>query len=138
MKLSKAERVERRVIEKLIKTNIRKKELIITDKEVEFFKENPIELDRITSSASAKKIFLMLAVLLGTVLVALSIIIQEQMKPILSGLITNLMFECGVALFGAAVTVYMLEIMLHRQDLINRQYRRSVLKRIAELEESEE
>lgn len=132
-KKKRLDKLERKVIEKLIKTNVRKRMLDVSEEEVLFFKNNPLELDRITSTIATKKIFLGLAVLLGTILVAISIAIKTRMDdPILNGIITDLMFEGGVALWGAAVTVYMLEIMLHRQEIINRQYRRTILKKIDE------
>ena len=130
------EKLERKVIEKLIKTNVKKRLLDVSDEEVAFFKENPFELDRITSTITTKKIFLTLAILLGTALVGLSIVMRSWMtEPLLNGMVTELLFEVGIALWGAAVTVYMLEIMLHRQEIINRQYRRAVLKKINQSED---
>ena len=133
---------ELKIIEKLVSSNIRNLELKVSDKEVKFFKDHPLELERVTSTVATKKVFVSLAFMLGFILVTISIIIQslEWGNPdrILDGLFTDLMFECGVALFGASVTVYLLELVLHRQEILNRQYRLMVQKKIRESIKKEE
>lgn len=132
-KRNRLDKLERKVLEKLIKSNIRKGDMDISDDEIQYFSENPYELDRITSTVATQKIFLSLAGIIGTILVALSIVIRSSsIAQLLNGFFTDLLFEGGIALWGAAITVYMLEIMMHKQELINRYYRRTVMKKIEE------
>ena len=129
------DKTERNIQRKLIRKNLRDKEIVITEEEVEFFKENPEELEDMTSTLTAKKLYLTLATLLGLFLVAFSILFRFY--PLINdgmihSFIIDLAFEGGVALWGAAITVYLLEIVLEKQHEINSSYRREVLKRIKE------
>ena len=134
-------RMRRKLVENLVSTNLKKKTFEIADDELAFFQEYPQELDRLTSTAAAKRVYLIMAVVIGVVLVGLSIIIKATLTGegggILHGFITDLLFEGGVALWGASVTVFMLEILMQRQEIVNRHYRLQVLKRLKE-EESDE
>jgi hypothetical protein len=130
----KIDKNELQIIKKLVRANIKKIDIEVSEKELEFFKEFPEELDRITSSEVTKKIFLMIAVILGFILVSLSILIQSyrfyDLDGLLNGLVVNLLFECGVALWGASITVYLLEIIMERQDILNARYKSIVKKKI--------
>ena len=131
---------EVKIIRKIVSSNLKKKDLEITEEEILFFKNNPLELDRLTSTAATKKIFLVIAVVIGFIMVAISIIVEsfysDMSEALFNGLLTELLFETGVALWGAAITVYLLEIVLHRQELLNRQYRHMVQRQIKKLEDS--
>ena len=130
------------IIEKLLSSNLRNTAHKITDKEVQFFKDHPYELDRLTSTAATKKFFLIISSIIGFVLVAFAIIIRTtalgKVEWVLQGIVPDLLFECGVALWGASVTVYLLEIVVHRQEIMNRHYRNSIKKKIRELEQIKE
>ena len=137
----KKERLELGLIRKLVDSNLRKKDLNISDTELDFFKNNPFELDRLTSTVTTKKVYLIMAVSIGLAMVALSIFIKVNFigagGGLFHGFITELLFEGGVALWGASFTVYMLEIMMSRQDIINHHYRREVRRKLQEMEEEE-
>ncbi|MDH3710183.1 MAG: hypothetical protein OER04_09870 [Cyclobacteriaceae bacterium] len=126
---------ERRIQRKLILKNLRKTEIIISDDEVEFFRKYPEELELMTDTLAAKKLYLWLAAGFGFLLVALSIFFR--FNPIIGddnlfhGFFLDLTFEGGVALWGAAITVYLLEIVLDNQTDINEAYRQAVMKRIS-------
>ena len=138
-KKKRLDKLERKVLEKLVSTNIRKRALDVSEEELAYFKEYPYELDRLTSTVATKKLFLGLAGGLGTILVGVSVIFRSsKIAELLGGFFTDLLFEGGIALWGAAITVYMLEILMHRQELINRQYRRTVLKEIDKSREEKE
>ena len=130
-KKKRLDKIERKVLEKLVVTNIKHKKLDISEEELAYFKEYPYELDRITSTVATKKLFIGLAGVIGTILVGLSVVLRSyNLGELLNGFGIDLLFEGGIALWGAAITVYMLEILMHRQELINRQYRRIVQKKI--------
>ena len=132
---SSLKKKERRLQKKLILSNLRTKEIAITEEELEFFTAYPDELEKMTSTLTAKKTYLVLATGLGFILVALSIVIRYNRifdDGILHGFGTDLLFEGGVALWGAAITVYLLEIVLDNQTDINEAYRQAVLDRLEE------
>ena len=124
---------------KLIFNNLRNKKIVITDSEVEFFRKYPEELDKMTNTLDIKRIYLKIAAGVGFVMVALSILIKyNRIIPdgLLHGFLTDLLFEGGVALWGASITVYLLEILLSNQTKINEAYRSAVLHRIKEKKKS--
>ena len=120
---------------RLILQNLGRKRVVITPDEVEFFRAHPEELEKMTSSLRAKKVYLLFAALVGLVLVALSVILSYHplllgMDTLLHTFIIDLTFEGGVSLWGASITVYLLEIVLDYQNKINTDYRESVLEEI--------
>ena len=131
---------ESRIQRKLIMKNLRKREIVITDEEVEFFRNNPEELELMTDTLTAKKLYLTLAATVGFVLVAFSIYFRYNPiigdESLFHGFFMDLLFEGGVALWGAAITVYLLEIVLDNQADINDAYKRSILNRIKEKEQN--
>jgi hypothetical protein len=127
---------ELKAIRKLVRANVRKVELEITDAEVEFFKKHPHELEILTDTGVIKRVYLVIAFAIGFILVCLSIILQSNriydLDGLFNGLFVNLLFECGVALWGAAITVYLLEIVMERQEILNDRYKRIIQDRIKE------
>jgi hypothetical protein len=135
----KFNRDDLRIIRELVGANVRKQDIEITQKEVEFFRDHPLELDRLTSTVATKKVFLVLAFILGFILVTAGILIRSvriiRSTELFNEITANLLTECGFALWGAAITVYLLEIVLHRQEILNRQYRIKVQDRIREMDD---
>ena len=135
----KIDRQELKTIRKLVRANVRKIELDVSDKEVEFFMNHPHELDILTDSGVIKRIYLVIAFVIGFILVSFSIIIQSMriydLDGLFNGLFVNLLFECGVALWGAAITVYLLEIVMERQEILNERYRKIIQARIKDLKD---
>jgi hypothetical protein len=54
-----------------------------------------------------------------------------------SEFIVDIIFESGVALIGAAVTAYVLEILLNKQQVNAAEWRKEIWRRIGETEEPE-
>ena len=138
----KFKRDDVRIIRELVAANVRKHDIEITDKEVEFFRDHPHELERLTSTVATKKVFLVIAFILGFILVAAGILMKSvriiKSTELFNEISSNLLTECGFALWGAAITVYLLEIVLHRQEILNRQYRIKVQNMIRELEDRDD
>ena len=133
MKPSHLRKKERKIQRKLIRKNVRKIEFDISQEEVDFFKQYPDELEEMTSTLKAKRLFLTISTVFGFIAVGTSIFWKQHAlfkEGILNTFLTDLLFEGGIALWGAALTVYLLEILLSRQYEINAAYREAVLKRI--------
>ena len=92
----------------------------LTEKELAYFRDHPDMIDEVTAPVNVHKLFLCVGAFLGTVLVALSKWIKFTEHPILSESViefgVDIVFEIGVALIGAAVTAYILGILLNRQQ----------------------
>ena len=92
----------------------------VTDEEVIYFRDHPEQIDEVTAPVNVHKLFLWGGALLGTLFVGLSKAIKFAQVTFLSeGLlefVVDIVFEIGVALIGAAVTAYILGILLNRQQ----------------------
>ena len=93
----------------------------VTDDEVAYFSDHPDELDEVAAPVSVHIIFLWLGTLLGLVLVAVSKLLKysgvlDSLSAGSSEFFVDVVFEIGVALIGAAVTAYLLGILLNQQQ----------------------
>jgi len=93
----------------------------VTQEEVDYFRENPELIDEVTAPVNVHKWFLWGGTILGVILVGLSKMLK--FNPIMGGLSEgvrefsiDIVFEIGVALIGAAVTAYILGILLNKQQ----------------------
>ena len=93
----------------------------VTDEELAYFREHPDAIDEITAPVNVHKVFLWAGSLLGVILVGLAKLLDFVLLP--AGLAEGLrefwvdiVFEIGVALIGAAVTAYILGILLNKQQ----------------------
>ena len=111
----------------------------VTQEEVDYFRQNPDLIDEVTAPVNVHKWFLWGGTILGVVLVGLSKILK--FNPILDGLSEgmrefgiDIVFEIGVALIGAAVTAYLLGILLNQQQDNAAAWRAELRRRIDEIE----
>ena len=92
----------------------------LTEKELAYFRDNPDMIDEVTAPVNVHKIFLWVGALLGIVLVGLSKWIKFTRHTFFAESTiefgVDIVFEIGVALIGAAVTAYILGILLNRQQ----------------------
>ena len=92
----------------------------LSEEELTYFRDHPDMIDEVTAPVNVHKLFLWVGALLGTVLLALSKWIKFTEHPILAESViefgVDIVFEIGVALIGAAVTAYILGILLNRQQ----------------------
>lgn len=93
----------------------------VTDEELNYFREHPEQIDEISAPVNIHKLFLWAGALLGVACVGLSKMLKFH--PVLENLPEGLrefgidiVFEIGVALIGAAVTAYLLGILLNKQQ----------------------
>jgi hypothetical protein len=92
----------------------------LSDEELAYFAEHPESIDEVTAPVNVHKLFLWVGALLGIVLVGVSKWLKFMEHPLLSESViefgVDIVFEIGVALIGAAVTAYILGILLNRQQ----------------------
>jgi hypothetical protein len=107
----------------------------VTDEELDYFREHPDQIDEVTAPVNIHKLFLWGGTLLGVAFVGLSKILKFQ--PILENLSEGLrefgidiVFEIGVALIGAAVTAYILGILLDQQQENAARWRAEIRRRL--------
>jgi hypothetical protein len=106
----------------------------VTDEEVIYFRDHPEQIDEVTAPVNVHKLFLWGGALLGTLFVGLSKVIKFAHGTFFSeGLlefVVDIVFEIGVALIGAAVTAYILGILLNQQQDNAAHWRAEIRRRI--------
>ena len=106
----------------------------VTDVEVAYFRDHPDHIDEITAPVAVHKLFLWVGALLGTLLVGVSKVIKFSQLAIVSvgvrEFVIDIVFEIGVALIGAAVTAYILGILLNQQQENAKKWRSEIRRRI--------
>jgi len=110
----------------------------VTDEEVAYFRGHPDEIDEVTAPVAVHKLFLWAGALLGTLLVGVAKVIKFSQFAMLSEgvseFVIDMVFETGVALIGAAVTAYILGILLNQQQDNAANWRVEIRRRISELD----
>jgi uncharacterized membrane protein YidH (DUF202 family) len=109
----------------------------VTDEELNYFRGHPEQIDEVTAPVNIHKLFLWAGTLLGVLFVGLSKILKFQ--PVLDNLSegmrefgVDIIFEIGVALIGAAVTAYILGILLDKQQENAARWRAEIRRRLKE------
>jgi hypothetical protein len=106
----------------------------VTDEEIAYFRDNPEQIDEITAPVAVHKLFLWVGALLGALFVGVSKVIKFSQLVIFSGgvreFVIDIVFEIGVALIGAAVTAYILGILLNQQQENAKKWRSEIRRRI--------
>ena len=107
----------------------------VTDEELSYFREHPDQIDEVTAPVNVHKLFLWAGTVLGIICVAVSKVLKFQ--PLISGLsegirefVVDIVFESGVALIGAAVTAYILGILLDKQQENAAKWRAEIRRRL--------
>lgn len=93
----------------------------VTNDDVAYFRRYPDQIDEITAPIAIHRVFLWACAALGTVLVAASKVLKySALLSFLSDgfkeFAVDIVYESGVALIGAALTAYILGIVLNKQQ----------------------
>ena len=109
----------------------------VTDEEVAYFRENPDEIEEVTAPLNLHVYFLWVGTLIGFVLVVLAKYfafsgVLDAWHAGVKDFIVDVMFEMGVALIGAALTAYLLGILLNKQQENAEKWRTELRRRIDE------
>ncbi|RSZ39713.1 MULTISPECIES: hypothetical protein [unclassified Variovorax] len=93
----------------------------VTNDDVAYFRRYPDQIDEITAPIAIHRVFLWACAALGSVLVAVSKVLKySALSSFLSDGVkeftVDIVYESGVALIGAALTAYILGIVLNKQQ----------------------
>ena len=109
----------------------------VTEEEIAYFHDHPDQIDEVTAPVNVHKLFLWAGLLLGATCVGISKVIKfAHLIIIAEGVnefVVDIIFEVGVALIGAAVTAYILGILLNQQQENAATWRTEIRRRIETL-----
>ncbi|XZT14809.1 hypothetical protein ACT4XF_06560 [Acinetobacter baumannii] len=111
----------------------------ITDEEIEYYRKYPDQIDQVTAPLNIHKIFLWAGALLGVVVVAVAKFLKfsgslDFLSEGVLEFVIDIIYETGIALIGAAVTAYMLGVLLNKQQENATKWREEIRRRIKESE----
>ncbi|MCU4531553.1 hypothetical protein POD11_15345 [Acinetobacter sp. P1(2023)] len=112
----------------------------VTEDEVEYYRKYPDQIDQVTAPINIHKIFLWTGALLGIVIVAIAKLLKfsgslDFLSEGILEFVIDIIYESGIALIGAAVTAYMLGVLLNKQQENAVKWREEIRKRIEETEQ---
>ncbi|MCG6626153.1 hypothetical protein GHT91_14145 [Acinetobacter baumannii] len=111
----------------------------VTDEEIEYYQKYPDQIDQVTAPLNIHKIFLWAGALLGVVVVAVAKFLKfsgslDFLSEGVLEFVIDIIYETGIALIGAAVTAYMLGVLLNKQQENATKWREEIRRRIKESE----
>ncbi|WP_407497924.1 hypothetical protein [Acinetobacter baumannii] len=111
----------------------------VTDEEIEYYRKYPDQIDQVTAPLNIHKIFLWAGALLGVVVVAVAKFLKfsgslDFLSEGVLEFVIDIIYETGIALIGAAVTAYMLGVLLNKQQENVTKWREEIRRRIKESE----
>ena len=106
------------------------------EEEMAYFREHPEQIDEVTAPVNIHKLFLWAGALLGAFFVALSkLLIHSEVliqHLVVREYVIDIVFESGVALIGAAITAYILGILLDKQQKNAAHWRSEIRRRLGQ------
>ncbi len=111
----------------------------VSDEEVRYFRDHPEQIDELSAPVNIHLRFLWIGGLLGAGCVAVSKWLKfssaiDFMSESLAEFSVEIVFEIGVALIGAAVTAYILGVLLDNQQKNAAKWRGEIREKIKDLE----
>ena len=111
----------------------------VSEEEARYFRDHPDQIDELTAPVNVHLIFLWAGGLLGAAFVAVSKLLKfssalDFMSEAFGEFTIDIVFEIGVALIGAAVTAYILGILLNKQQENAAKWRAEIRTKIDELD----
>ncbi|EXB05724.1 hypothetical protein NQ820_11245 [Acinetobacter baumannii] len=111
----------------------------VTDEEIEYYRKYPDQIDQVTAPLNIHKIFLWAGALLGVVVVAVAKFLKfsgslDFLSEGVLEFVIDIIYETGIALIGAAVTAYMLGVLLNKQQENATKWREEIRRRVKESE----
>ncbi|ENW03245.1 hypothetical protein [Acinetobacter beijerinckii] len=112
----------------------------VTDDEVDYYRKYPDQIDQVTAPINIHKVFLWTGALLGIVVVAVAKFLKfsgtlDFLSEGVLEFVIDIIYESGIALIGAAVTAYMLGVLLNKQQENALKWREEIRRRIKENEQ---
>ena len=114
----------------------------VGEEEARYFRDHPEQIDELTAPVNVHLIFLWFGTLLGVGCVVVSKWLKfssalDFMSESFGEFTIDIVFEIGVALIGAAVTAYILGILLNQQQENAAKWRGAIRTKIGELDANE-
>lgn len=109
----------------------------VTDEEVEYYREYPDQIDEVTAPVNIHKFFLWAGAFLGVCVVAIAKLLKYSgvlgfLSEGILEFVIDIIYESGIALIGAAITAYMLGVVLNKQQENASIWREEIRRRIKE------
>ncbi len=106
----------------------------ITNEIIDFYKQNPHELDLIVDKEFFFGRFIKFFFILGIVVTIssriLKFIFEDTWAAFVNDIVLDIFSELGIAIFGGAITAYLLEKLKQKQYEQNMAFRNEILERI--------
>ena len=106
----------------------------VTDEIVEYYRKNPSDLDLIIDKEYFHSKFIKFFFVLGLVISVSSRVLKfffhNTWAEFINVIVLDIISELGIAIFGGAITAYILERMKHKQYQDNVKFRNVVLEKI--------
>lgn len=119
---------------KIINNSIWGEKTIVTNEMVEYYRSNPEELDLIIDQEYFYGRFIRLFFILGVVVTVISRVLkyafEDTWASFINEVVLDVFSELGIAIFGGAITTFLLEKMNQKQYEQNIELRKEILKRI--------
>ncbi len=107
----------------------------VTEDIVEYYRNNPDELDLLIDREDLNIKFLSYFFVIGLLLTICSRILAYYFEDVWGAFLNNVVLdvssELGIAVFGGAVTAYLLEYQQNKQYESNKAFRQEIKKRLA-------
>lgn len=123
--------------DKILESALKHGKVIITDEMLEYYKNNPNELDAIINQSYFQTKFLQYFFVLGLVLTIgvrhMRYLFQDnELGEFVDRIILDVLSEIGIAVFGGALTAYFLEFLRKKHFQESVLFRKEMKKRIEE------
>lgn len=119
---------------KIINNSIWGEKTIVTDELVDYYRSNPEELELIIDQEYFYGRFIRLFFILGVGVTVISRILkyafEDTWASFINEVVLDIFSELGIAIFGGAITTFLLEKMNQKQYEQNIELRKEILKRI--------
>lgn len=110
---------------------------IVTDEVVEYYRKNPDELDLIIDKEQTHSKLLAFLFGLGLTITigsrVLAYFFEDIWGKFMNDVVLDVSSELGIAIFGGAVTAYLLEVLQAKQYKENIAYRNAIKSRLEEI-----
>ncbi|MCU4551519.1 hypothetical protein Q5M48_18255 [Acinetobacter nosocomialis] len=112
----------------------------VTEDEVKYYRKYPDQIDQVTAPINIHKVFLWTGAFLGIVVVAIAKFLKfsgtlDFLSEGVLEFVIDIIYETGIALIGAAVTAYVLGVLLNKQQENATKWREEIRRKINESEE---
>jgi hypothetical protein len=113
----------------------------ITDEIVEYYRKNPSDLDLIIDKEYFHSKFIKFFFILGLVITVssrvLKFLFHNTWAEFINDIVLDIISELGIAIFGGAITAYILERMKQKKYQDNVKFRNEVIEKIKKIEKKD-